>query len=630
MLSALYARLSQPFKFLGSSDRTSAVPPDGAAPSHNVTAGPTKLGEISPRPFSYVPLEDTKNGFRLVILDPAKDSEAVICCRLLNASLESAGEYEALSYCWGREMAGSPVLLRYVSESANELPTTAEAESFEFTITRNLEAALRAMRLPQSPRTLWIDSICIDQKNTTERNVQVSLMGRIYRQCRRDLLWLGVETDKIRRAMNLVQKLATCNKNDSLLSEFQERDWSDIEAMIGANPVWRRVWIVQEIYCAPEILLFCHGQSLDWDVVVNMIEDNAEFKNAWVNQSNIEICEKVHRSFYNISTFHAIRHEKCSRHGLFVKTLLSVVLTFGTWEATEPVDRIYGLLNIVEDTETLSIDYKKSLDEVSIDFARHTIIHEKSLLILSAALSNPQDPPLPITELSIRTLPSWTIDLTKPISSGPGLTQNGQALYNACGLMSTPIVQFSPTNRALAAAGWFIDKVHILHTVSPQLPSEPPRQRWLRDVHRWAPDNTTQEYYTPTNESLLSAFLRTVRADRKNDKRLTAQDLEGWRECEELDDRHVPEESLMLRGWRFGTGESGIYCMFPPTAQEGDVIVVLFGAKVPYLLSPALGEGYRLVGEAYLHGFMDGEVMLHVAEGVRDGKPDPPSVFEIF
>ncbi|KAK4107637.1 HET-domain-containing protein, partial [Canariomyces notabilis] len=44
----------------------------------------------------------------------------------------------------------------------------------------NLRDALRQVRLPDRPRRLWVDSICINQANPQEQGRQVSLMGLIY------------------------------------------------------------------------------------------------------------------------------------------------------------------------------------------------------------------------------------------------------------------------------------------------------------------------------------------------------------------------------------------------------------------------------------------------------------------
>jgi hypothetical protein len=39
--------------------------------------------------------------------------------------------------------------------------------------------------------TIWTDALCINQDDILERNVQVSLMSRIYREARTVLIWLG-------------------------------------------------------------------------------------------------------------------------------------------------------------------------------------------------------------------------------------------------------------------------------------------------------------------------------------------------------------------------------------------------------------------------------------------------------
>jgi predicted glycosyl hydrolase (DUF1957 family) len=51
-----------------------------------------------------------------------------------------------------------------------------------------------------------------------------------------------------------------------------------------------------------------------------------------------------------------------------------------------------------------------------------------------------------------------------------------------------------------------------------------------------------------------------------------------------------------------------------PLAREGDVVVVLYGGNVPYVLrstqSPSNDEQlWELVGEAYVHGIMEGEAL---------------------
>lgn len=47
----------------------------------------------------------------------------------------------------------------------------------------------------------------------------------------------------------------------------------------------------------------------------------------------------------------------------------------------------------------------------------------------------------------------------------------------------------------------------------------------------------------------------------------------------------------------------------PRKAQVGDVFCVFLGARVPHLLRPLAHARYELIGECYLQGCMNGEVM---------------------
>jgi hypothetical protein len=51
--------------------------------------------------------------------------------------------------------------------------------------------------------------------------------------------------------------------------------------------------------------------------------------------------------------------------------------------------------------------------------------------------------------------------------------------------------------------------------------------------------------------------------------------------------------------------------LVPSHSKPGDMVCILFGVDVPFVFRPhALKEGYyQLIGEGYLHGIMDGEVM---------------------
>jgi hypothetical protein len=56
--------------------------------------------------------------------------------------------------------------------------------------------------------------------------------------------------------------------------------------------------------------------------------------------------------------------------------------------------------------------------------------------------------------------------------------------------------------------------------------------------------------------------------------------------------------------------------MAPSRSQAGDVVVVLYGGKVPYVLRPIPGnpDHFELIGACYCDGIMDGELFQTTKE----------------
>jgi hypothetical protein len=49
-------------------------------------------------------------------------------------------------------------------------------------------------------------------------------------------------------------------------------------------------------------------------------------------------------------------------------------------------------------------------------------------------------------------------------------------------------------------------------------------------------------------------------------------------------------------------------CLCPASSQVGDLVCFIRDADVPFVLRPVDNDRFELLGEAYMHGFMHGEV----------------------
>jgi len=66
----------------------------------------------------------------------------------------------------------------------------------EFRVGSNLWNALSHLQHRPSSLPIWIDAICINQEDISERNSQLRMMSHIYFRAKRVLVWLGAEYEK--------------------------------------------------------------------------------------------------------------------------------------------------------------------------------------------------------------------------------------------------------------------------------------------------------------------------------------------------------------------------------------------------------------------------------------------------
>lgn len=597
----------------------------------------------------YTRLEDPRKQFRMLALKPSPVHDAAVKCHVHNFSRFPNPKFEALSYRWGDPDDKVPIQLFLSSYQGDVDPGDSLYSTWP--VTRNLEQALRGLRLPDADRLIWIDALCIDQENSEERSQQVGIMANIYSGCIRCLLWLGPTDTRVHRAMQLIASLQghgdsghdrVCRrevrKADLTFSSLSDRDWNDLSSLFVDPEVWDRVWIIQELILSPCFTLICGEGELDWECIDSVLDDNREISAMFDNFNQFQF--RLKETIAKASTIRMHRMPVKITGKLFSGSLLSAYFWFLDWKASDPRDKVYAILSIVRSGGTLEVSYDKTMDELSVDFAK-ACISEGELGLLSHTTSycinrvsgfagNPHDAFSEISALPRRVQwPTWIPDLSDPIIGSakmPGLSIAGTSPYNACG--SSEGMEFFQRSKCqigpsleLMMFGIKVDTVTLVEKISDGSKGQTAKDRWAKDVYDWAPAEAREPWdlqksypwSVSENETFVTAYRRTLVTDRCLDKRLSTHQLKEAQWYEEIKaTTKLPEELLILAGWTFGKTTAGMFCMLPPQSQAGDVLCVPFGGRVPLLLRPKIttSKQYSLIGEAYLHGAMDGAAMI--------------------
>ncbi|KAF5008799.1 hypothetical protein FDECE_4939 [Fusarium decemcellulare] len=136
--------------------------------------------------YDHLPLLPSRRCIRVLDLSsnpkrllPSKFScsdpkELVGTLRVVN--LDNCPSFTALSYVWGSAAPGEA----FITCNSCRIP-----------ITTSCYQALASLQPAWGKLIIWVDAICINQKNDEEKNVQIPLMQEIYTWARHVYIWLG-------------------------------------------------------------------------------------------------------------------------------------------------------------------------------------------------------------------------------------------------------------------------------------------------------------------------------------------------------------------------------------------------------------------------------------------------------
>jgi len=162
-------------------------------------------------PYAYEPLSKNPDEIRLLKLMPPSSS-GDIEIEIIRVPSLAPPAYEALSYVWGSPERTHEVTVKAFSKTclprlSRRLFGRIKFELSHLAISRNLFIALQHLRFAKKPRLLWIDAICINQDNISERSEQVNKMASIYGNAQLVILWLGEEAHQSSSAIETLRAL---------------------------------------------------------------------------------------------------------------------------------------------------------------------------------------------------------------------------------------------------------------------------------------------------------------------------------------------------------------------------------------------------------------------------------------
>jgi hypothetical protein len=152
---------------------------------------PNEQPQLQSTLFQHKALADPGNDIRLIRISKVIDSsdvyaDPVIEVELFHTSLASAGNYVAVSYAWG-----DPEPVRKLTCNGLELYVPENTFRVLYTIFHCSQQGTTALYNKGDTLALWIDALCINQRDVPEKNCQVPMMGNIYQLAKGAIGYVG-------------------------------------------------------------------------------------------------------------------------------------------------------------------------------------------------------------------------------------------------------------------------------------------------------------------------------------------------------------------------------------------------------------------------------------------------------
>ncbi|KAA8564775.1 hypothetical protein EYC84_010547 [Monilinia fructicola] len=550
--------------------------------------------------------------------------------------------YVALSYVWGSSTDKKTILVN----------------GMEMQVTQNLHIALLQLRKSNWVRrrvNIWIDAICINQDDLDEREMQVKLMRDIYAIAWQVVIALGAATSNTAIAYTALKWLAQEIGSQEKLREFavkygtlhhntagsvesapytlpwHETTFESLRSFFACQ-YWHRLWILQELamaradapvlwgghyMCLQDIWKACQMIEKQEDTVLQYITTHTSDADQTRTVATIDRRLEDRSGTPGQQWKHILRIKnmrEVDHKG--VSTALPAFELARQAQATDARDKVYGILGIpcVKGLTKVSPNYRIELPEIFTNFTREIISNNEHGLDILRLIH------FPVESIMLSSMTANNPRWVRTLSAFNALEANEKYPNNCTNACSIPNAY--GTIDGLKEAFWRT----IVANSTPNGEKPPPSWAVLRLPRLWSVFGTSEgggsglEFslhgFVERNKDLIicGTNLKDLTTDAKTIKeRKIYRDEERGTSDDDL--RDASSWAANVLAWRrlIGT-KNGRVGITVAAARERDSIVILPGCSVPLVLRRD-GTTWKLVGECFVYGLMDGETADFVENG---------------
>ncbi|KAF5600106.1 heterokaryon incompatibility 6 OR allele [Fusarium pseudoanthophilum] len=616
----------------------------------------------------YKPITREKE-IRLLVLEPGAPADE-LKCRIIHAELSWKTRYEALSYVWGDGAVTRPLncsghteaiyINLYDALSDLRLPDRERILWTDRLCINQSDDEEIATQMQRMGEIYSHASQVLIYLGKSDPSVEGAM-------------------ETIRRADSEFMSLLSVNPLLTFYSLWclvtkDEIKWDPLINLLR-RPWFQRTWVFQEAVLAKRGEVICGDQSVPWSVFERSIETLTAYHCALKEIPAYESMGTIMSCISLMTTARSVRRTEgqtfLPRLWLYRQPqlpqaslkLLDLVLESRSFKVTNSKDKVFGMLDVT--SQDIRSDYLKRDPSLSVgdafrNFVLWDIFENNSLRALGSSSDKAG---------SGYSSPSWVPDFER-LDPHSSLTGNKNLVKFNASTSLPKQVWASDDKNVLYIKGKIID---TLHTVGKGLPATPrtsasenahvyhfepmdhllinkhmieeAKDIWLAATKRLA-DCRDPFIVAGVKKGILATaredgklswapFLRTLVCNRTEEGKTAHKDfiLEDVASFvrQTLEVGVVPEYLLQndrprgisgLRAFnrltesrRFAATDMGLVGYVPLRAKKGDLVCILYGSEVPFVIRKEAGGKCSLVGECYMHGIMEGEALNAGANG---------------